>query len=789
MKVSFFKSLNKTTPVEHKEVLYFLDRIKDGSSKKIVDSIRTLTIKKERTAEKIKLPVVTFNGKFNHRSIRGLTESSGYSIIDIDGHPDVETLKEDICKDIYTFACWISPSGNGIKALIKIPQVDSNDDYKAYFNSIKEYYFNIGFKEYFDGSTADISRATFESYDKDLYLNETSKLYTNRIEYKKPEQITKDFIDIPLLNGNEIADRLMVWFRKRFVGKNRNSNLHSLARQFNAFGVDETTCSLYLRQYQQSDFREPEINSLIKSAYKYTSEYNTQHFEDKQKVKKLNKLIQSGKTKEQIQKEIDIPDEILDNKIDELEVFDFWSFSEKGSVIIDLFRFKEFLKKNRFYKYFTADNSDGYIFIRKDGNFIDYIERAKIKDFVMQYLEKGNYTDVYNKIGLSPFFFSKDGLSVLDTADILVEHDTKDFAIIYYKNKAVKVYKDKFELLDYDDLDGVVWKSQVINRNISLNDTSEGEFKRFIWLVSGEDIDRYYSLKSVLGYLLHSYKDRVKTRAIVFNDELISDVPNGGSGKGLINLACSYLKKLSEIQGKDYKHDNQFKFQSVSPDSQIIHFDDVKRNFNFEDLFNIITNDFRIEKKGKDPIILDFDHSPKITVSTNYTIKGEGGSFNRRVFELELSSFFNENYTPRDEFKHDLFNGWSDNEWAKFDNYMLRSIQFYLQNGLMQAKTINLKYRKLVNDTSIEFIEFLDAKQFEGERHYKNDLKNDFTEEYREFHNVKWFTTTLFKKWLIKYCTYKQFELVHGKSNGQRYFTISQNGQVKKENKLADMPF
>ena len=195
-------------------------------------------------------------------------------------------------------------------------------------------------------------------------------------------------------------------------------------------------------------------------------------------------------------------------------------------------------------------------------------------------------------MALRQVFFSKEGLSIVKTADFEIEKDTEDMGIVYYKNKAVKVYKDKFELINYDDLDGFVWKNRVVDRNIEIKEESDGEFKTFIWKISGENKERYYTLKSVLGYLLHSYKDKSKTRAIILNDEMISDVPNGGSGKGLLNMAVSHIKKLGEVNGKSYKHDNQFRFQKVPFDSQVVHFDDVNKNFNFENLFSLITGDF-----------------------------------------------------------------------------------------------------------------------------------------------------------------------------------------------------
>ena len=80
--------------------------------------------------------------------------------------------------------------------------------------------------------------------------------------------------------------------------------------------------------------------------------------------------------------------------------------------------------------------------------------------------------------------------------------------------------------------------------------------------------------------------------------------------------------------------------------------------------------------------------SPKISITTNYTVKGEGSSHLRRVFEVEMAGYFNDKNTPEDEFGHLLFSDWNDEEWSKFDNFMLRCVQYYLNNGLVESKTI-----------------------------------------------------------------------------------------------------
>ena len=75
-------------------------------------------------------------------------------------------------QDKYSYSVFTSPSGNGLKVLVKIPKDISN--HKNYFLSLEKYY---DCKE-FDVACKDISRVCYESYDPDIYVNEDSVEFT-----------------------------------------------------------------------------------------------------------------------------------------------------------------------------------------------------------------------------------------------------------------------------------------------------------------------------------------------------------------------------------------------------------------------------------------------------------------------------------------------------------------------------------------------------------------------------------------------------------------------------------
>jgi hypothetical protein len=232
------------------------------------------------------------------------------------------------------------------------------------------------------------------------------------------------------------------------------------------------------------------------------------------------------------------------------------------------------------------------------------------------------------------------------------------------------------------------------------------------------------------------------------------------------------MKKVSTIDGKTFEFNKSFPYQTVSTDCQVLAFDDVKKNFDFEKLFSIITEGITIEYKGKDAIKLPVKDSPKVLISTNYTIKAEGGSFKRRMFEVELSSYFGVHHTPYDEFGTMLFDEWDSEEWARFDHFMINCLQYYIQNGLVTYEHKTLQKRKLINQTSKEFLEWIESKALHnGMRVYQKEWLEDFINDYTDF--KKFLSQRNFNTWLRLYFGFSAIDFTENSSNGKRYFELN----------------
>jgi hypothetical protein len=763
MIVSIYKSVRDVKTPFHKPIQIALDRIKNGASKELNLQIRATANKDEQKALKSKLCGVCFNGTFNTRSIKGLEKKSGLIILDFDGFENeffANDFKESLKEDAYIFAAWISPSNVGVKALVKIP---TEGDHKSYFDALKNH-FN---SEHWDLSGSNIDRFCFESYDPELYQNNDSIIW-DKIYSPDAENLGTSNAVIRVTSVNKIIENLLVWWQKKygFVQGQKNNNLFILAAACNTFGVNKSECEHLMNQFCNGK-NDKEIQQLINSAYKNIGDFHTKDFEDTKKKTDIEKLIRAGISSKEINA---IHPEISTKEIEnclkvENTIDEYWTFDKNGNAVVDAIKYKMFLQQNNYYKYFPTDNRT-FTFIKTTQGIVEETNEGRIKDFILENLS------ARDNIGTSPIktmlttvkYFNKEFLSGLDNANIKIKEDTIENCFIYYKNKVVKVGKETVEEIEYLNIEDYVWKKQVIDRDFIPADHHESVFRKFIWLIAGQDVARYETLKSVIGYLLHSYKTSANNRAIIFNDETISDNPNGGSGKGLFCNALSKMKKVASIDGKNFEFTKSFPYQTVGTDTQLLVFDDVKKNFSFESLFSLITEGLTLEYKGQDAVKLPISKSPKILITTNYTIGGVGGSFERRKFEVEFSSYFNSKFTPLDEFNHMFFDDWNEVEWSRFDNYMINCCQFYLQNGLVKNSFVNLELRKFIAETSKEFYDWANKETLPvNVRLPKDEIYDLLVKDSSDL--SKWLRKRTLNKWLKIYADYNNYKVIEGKTN------------------------
>jgi len=770
MNITIFKDIKDTSQPFYRTVDVILKRIREGDSKDLVKKIRSEKDKEKRNLIKQNLPAICFSGKFTKRNDHSLNEHSGLICLDFDGYKSNRSLlqeKERLSKNKFVYSTFISPSGKGLKALVKIPP--NKDLHSSYFKSLEKYFKS----SYFDTTSKNLSRVCYESYDPLIHINETSSLW-DKIEEQEYTEILKqvDKPTIPVTDENKIVEILVKWWEKKYpmIEGERNHNVYILASAFNDFGVAQPLAEYILNNYESRNFTQLEIKRTIRSAYAHVQNFGTKYYEDEDKVNQIKHKLKRGVSKKEIRSQLidanidgSTVDKVLYKLEEEQSNHQFWIKNDKGTIKIVHILFKHFLEENGFHK-FNPQGSKNYVFVRVTNNLIDHTSEKEIKDFILNYLIDMDDVTIYNFFAENTRYFREEFLTLLSSIEVYFIEDDKDTAYLYYKNGAVKVTYDSVTLIDYLDIGGYVWKDHVIDRIFVKCDSPKCDYRVFINHICGKDPSRINSMKSTIGYLLHGYKNLAYCPATILNDEVISDNPEGGTGKGLYMNGISHMKKVVVIDGKSFNFERAFAYQLVSADTQILCFDDVAKNFNFERLFSVVTEGLTLEKKNKDAIKIPFSKSPKVAITTNYAIKGKGTSFERRKWELELAQYYTKDFTPLKEFGKMMFGEWDDDEWCQFDNFMIECLQDFLQHGLIESDFVNLKIRKLSAETCHEFIEWCgivggahNDKLVMNAKLYKNDLYLDFVEENPDYAPKSKMTIsrTRYYKWLQAYSEFK----------------------------------
>jgi hypothetical protein len=272
--VSIFK--NYSTLVEDKNIDEIINEIKEGKFKTEVESIRQLyTSGNKDEADAKKKQLLGFTPSATFKTLRKAHLAGVYSkfvVLDIDKLTvsELERVSKIAIIAPYTYCCFISPSGNGLKILIK---VDSDlEHHLMAYNQVAEYY-EQALEIDLDRSGKDVSRLCFYSYDPQLFLNSESLIFNVNKEYVlnvEPIIETKEIIKASI--KEVVSDDALFQNAVDFTNKkstysegNRNNFIHLLACNCNRLGINEAEAENFIKN--QYDLDKKEIEASLRSAY------------------------------------------------------------------------------------------------------------------------------------------------------------------------------------------------------------------------------------------------------------------------------------------------------------------------------------------------------------------------------------------------------------------------------------------------------------------------------------------------------------------------------------------
>ena len=176
MIISCFKDKTEVNNPFNQKVSEILERFK--TDKNGIEEMRKLSGDDFQKA-KVNLPIACFGGQFSKRSRNSIQKGSGLLTLDFDKLKDLDSKRKELESKPYIYSVFVSPSGVGLKALVKIPLTTDDKEYKKYYLALSKEIKGI------DESGKDISRACFFSYDPKIYINEKATTWDKKHEEEK----------------------------------------------------------------------------------------------------------------------------------------------------------------------------------------------------------------------------------------------------------------------------------------------------------------------------------------------------------------------------------------------------------------------------------------------------------------------------------------------------------------------------------------------------------------------------------------------------------------------------
>jgi predicted P-loop ATPase len=185
MQISYYKNIKDDQDVDI-QITSFLEGIRSGRWQDIVLQCRAAPNKEVRDLLKKTAPLVTISGSFAARKDDALRSHSGFIAMDIDNVENIEETRKQLSADPYTYACFISISGNGLCVIYRIDGTRHLDA----FNGIASYLYNT-YQLIIDQSCKNVARARFASYDPFLFENTKAPVFKKYLPKKKEIKFNK----------------------------------------------------------------------------------------------------------------------------------------------------------------------------------------------------------------------------------------------------------------------------------------------------------------------------------------------------------------------------------------------------------------------------------------------------------------------------------------------------------------------------------------------------------------------------------------------------------------------
>ncbi len=505
-----------------------------------------------------------------------------------------------------------------------------------------------------------------------------------------------------------------------------------------------------------------------------------------------------------------------------------------------------FLQNRGFHRIRMKSGSWDFVHVEKN-KVIKKVDQYEIRDYVTEFTKelKGR-KDVLNMLyrgGTQYLGYEK--LSNLEYVHPVFERADKGSQNLYFKDKFWKITAEGIKEFNYTQMERHVWQDKIIDFEAHMlkepmikikrispemkqkkeyanlpkgefiiqvsQDAQKCDFLRFLsnaskfyWrkrMLHSKDPVKYDDIEpeeefeetrhlvnklTSIGYLLHDYKNDSELKAVIAMDGKLSEVgaSNGRSGKSLFGRAIEYVIPQVYIAAKNKKlTEDQFLFGEVTEKIKNVFLDDVRANVDFEFFFPLITGKLKVNVKGGAQFTLEGEDTPKLLITTNHAISGEGSSFKDRQAFVAFSDYYNDEHKPIDDFGRNFFSEWDQQQWNLYYNLAANCLMLYFQSisegwagsakGIVDPPMETLEMRRLRQQIGEDLLtwaeEYFSENDVEvdrgniNQRRIRKDMFDDFIS--KNTHAARYVTASSFGKKIKFYCKYKGYHFNPNKLN------------------------
>ena len=407
--------------------------------------------------------------------------------------------------------------------------------------------------------------------------------------------------------------------------------------------------------------------------------------------------------------------------------------------------------------------------------------------------------DCYEAFLQSSGKFSINRLDLLDTTRILKSEKLVSYK--FYKNCYVKISKNLIECVEYSEITGLIWETDIKDRDFKIIENyKQGLYYEFIKNAIDFEGKNSEYIKKCIGYYAHDHRDE-EGYMVIATESCENPSDGGGSGKNifwdLFSLITTYKPLVASMISFSNNLLQAWDYQRIVAIHDIPKKKNDGKDFDLIFFKDIITGSATVNKKYINEFSIEISEMPKICGSSNYSFDDADPGIRRRVRALEFTDYYTIRHGVKEATGKMFPKDWDSIDYTIFDNIMLNCIQVYLKsnNAIERKEMSSGGWAKQFQQNFNHLYEFIKVNIEDWVR-LGRVKTGEFNRQYTEFrteNNInRGLSAYSINRALVEYCKHYRIdfaasEKIQWKENGVKFSGRYFGNEAKKFNEKHEV--